>query len=61
VGTDIVITDEWGDRFLDGRELVGCDEEQCLAYKEPKTFEEYKAAYEHWRSHNYLCGCSHGR
>jgi len=39
---------------------VKCDE-LCMALKEPKTFEEYKTAYEHWRNHSEASGCSHGR
>jgi hypothetical protein len=38
---------------------VDCDE-RCLALKDPKTFDEIKAALEHWRDHTYLAGCSHG-
>lgn len=32
----------------------------CGASDQPETLEEYKAAYEHWRRHGYLYGCSHG-
>jgi hypothetical protein len=39
--------------------LVHCDE-LCDAMQEPETFEEYKLAYEHWRNHGDLSGCSHG-
>jgi hypothetical protein len=38
---------------------VLCDK-YCMALNEPVTFEEYKAAYEHWHHHGYLSGCSHG-
>lgn len=38
---------------------VSCDD-GCMAMVNPVTFEEYKAAYEHWRSHHDLRGCSHG-
>jgi hypothetical protein len=39
---------------------VACDL-LCKAKDKPETLEEYKAAYEHWRRHQYLCGCSHAR
>jgi len=42
------------------RERVPCDE-VCGAFEEPITFDEYRAAYEHARSHGYLSGCSHAR
>ena len=38
---------------------VECDD-KCKALKNPQTFEEYRAAYEHWRDHAWLLGCSHG-
>ena len=38
---------------------VSCDS-NCKALEDPVTFEEYKAAYEHWSSHSESCGCSHG-
>jgi hypothetical protein len=38
---------------------VDCDE-NCRALTDPQTVEELKAALTHWRSHPYLCGCSHG-
>lgn len=44
----------------DDRETVGCDE-ACGAFNAPRTLEEYKVALEHWKSHEYLYGCSHGR
>lgn len=40
--------------------FVYCDDLTCQAIQEPKTLEEYKAAYEHFKSHYYLHGCSHG-
>lgn len=43
----------------DGRELVCCADE-CDALLDPHTLEEYVAAYEHWRRHSWLGGCSHG-
>jgi hypothetical protein len=46
--------------ILKTREIVGCDQE-CGAYREPETLEEYKAAFEHWMNHGYLGGCSHGQ
>jgi hypothetical protein len=42
------------------REIVECDD-NCGAYEQPKTFKEYKAAWEHWRGHSSLSGCSHER
>ena len=41
------------------REKVSCDKE-CGAYINPETSEEYKKAYEHWKNHNNMSGCSHG-
>lgn len=43
----------------DERATVGCDMD-CGALQEPQSLEEYKAALEHWRSHGYMYGCSHG-
>jgi hypothetical protein len=41
-------------------EHVRCDE-KCGALQEPgDSIEELKKALEHWRSHSYLAGCSHG-
>ena len=53
---------EFGDehRFMDGRQLVDCDDD-CLAFDEPQGEFEVKQAYKHWRSHGYLGGCSHAR
>jgi len=39
---------------------VSCDE-YCEALMDPQTDDEVQAAYEHWRRHGYLDGCSHGR
>lgn len=39
---------------------VACDEYECEAIYDPKTPEEMVAAYEHWRWHSWLNGCSHG-
>lgn len=50
-------------RWLDGpRVLVDCDDLDCLALAEPdpESAVELKTAYEHWRSHRNLGGCSHG-
>jgi hypothetical protein len=38
---------------------VNCDE-GCKALTDPQTEAELRAALEHWRSHSYLNGCSHG-
>ena len=40
---------------------VACDSVDCEARDEPKTAQEYQQAYEHWRRHQYLGGCSHAR
>jgi hypothetical protein len=40
--------------------IVDCDD-NCGAKLDPQTFEEYKAAYEHWRGHGCLDGCAHAR
>lgn len=45
--------DETDDKYVE------CDED-CRALTDPQTAEEIKAAYEHWRGHGYLNGCSHG-
>lgn len=42
------------------RPVIPCDQE-CGAPLDPATAEEWRAAAEHWRSHPYLSGCSHGR
>lgn len=44
----------------DERERVMCAED-CFAFQEPVTADEYRAAYEHWRGHDVDFGCSHGR
>lgn len=41
------------------RAIVDCDEE-CGAFVQPTTFDEYKAAWKHWKSHSDVSGCSHG-
>jgi hypothetical protein len=38
---------------------VDCDQ-RCKALTNPQTVEELRAALNHWRSHDYLSGCSHG-
>lgn len=38
---------------------VDCDQ-GCKALSHPETPDEVRAAYEHWRGHSYLSGCSHG-
>lgn len=40
---------------------VECDWIACAALQEPSSPEEVATAYEHWKDHSYLCGCSHGR
>lgn len=39
--------------------LVACDE-GCGAKRIPETPEELLAAYEHWKYHGEMYGCSHG-
>lgn len=39
--------------------FIACDE-SCKAKEDPETFEDYKKAYEHYKNHSYLSGCSHG-
>lgn len=48
--------------YVDWEETVyvGCDL-PCFALRDPSSEEELRAALEHWRSHGYLHGCSHGR
>ncbi len=45
------------DNYIECEVHVDCE---CKALREPETFEEYKAAYEHWKSHSRYGGCSHG-
>jgi len=40
--------------------VVECDSERCGALENPRTFEDYKKACEHWASHGVQGGCSHG-
>lgn len=40
---------------------VPCDQAECRAKEHPQGEEELRAAVEHWRTHRYLHGCSHGR
>ena len=39
--------------------VVDCDD-NCKALENPRTFEDYKKAYEHWMRHGLMSGCSHG-
>jgi len=39
--------------------IVECDT-NCGALNHPRTFEDYRKAYEHWANHRSLSGCSHG-
>lgn len=55
-GTDEV--DEDDRRMAAG--LVLCDEESCLAPNKPDSPEGYRLAYQHWRYHSRINGCSHG-
>ena len=47
-------------RRAPAREVVDCDDD-CGAFQDPATCDEYKAAWEHWQSHYCLAGCSHAR
>jgi hypothetical protein len=47
---------------------VPCDDLGCKALENPgqvgdieQMYLEWRQAAEHWRRHQYLCGCSHGR
>lgn len=48
-------------RETDG--LVRCDVRDCIAKANPdlENLDEVIAAYEHWRNHSFLSGCSHGQ
>ena len=50
---------DYVDTFDVSRERVDCDDD-CGAYEEPQTLEEYAATLEHYKTHPYLYGCSHG-
>jgi hypothetical protein len=39
---------------------VPCDLLSCRALNSPQTLEQWREAAEHWRTHHYLHGCSHG-
>lgn len=41
-------------------QIVHCDDD-CGAKQNPTTIEEYAVTLRHYRSHGYMCGCSHGR
>ena len=41
--------------------IVQCDDASCAAKLEPENEEDYREAYEHWRNHGWIYGCSHGR
>ena len=40
--------------------FVPCDDLSCRALKSPATKLDWEIATEHWRSHRYMHGCSHG-
>jgi hypothetical protein len=46
-------------KLSEERDKVQCDY-KCGAFSIPESFEEYKLAYDHWRNHGVLAGCSHG-
>lgn len=75
-GATLYLTGDWRKAFragwcaalehvstLDAKDVkkVECDNPNCEALDQPETLEEYKIAYEHWRKHSYLSGCSHAR
>lgn len=39
---------------------VHCSQAECRALKAPATLVQYVEAWQHWKSHTYLSGCSHG-
>ena len=41
------------------RKVVECDDE-CGAFEEPESLEEYKDTLEHYKHCHFLSGCSHG-
>ena len=49
------------DRYGHDCPYVACDDLSCRALREPPDdVAALRAAYEHWRMHSLLCGCSHG-
>lgn len=40
------------------REIIRCDD-NCGAYVEPQTLEDYKKTLEHYKYHSVDSGCSH--
>lgn len=38
---------------------VSCDSD-CRALEEPVSFDEIKAALDHWKNHSWVSGCAHG-
>jgi hypothetical protein len=47
------------DEWIDCTVHVRCDE-NCRALTAPESGQEWRATAEHWRSHGFLGGCSHG-
>lgn len=41
------------------RTTVDCDDD-CGAFEEPVTLEEYENTFQHYRMHGWLNGCAHG-
>ena len=39
---------------------VNCDSDDCKALVNPETEDQLREALEHWKTHSYLRGCSHG-
>ena len=47
------------EQYYKDHPIVECDK-KCGALHDPKTPEEIKAAWKHWKNHPYMSGCSHG-
>ena len=50
----------WCERELPIGHGVDCDDATCKAICNPTMLADFKAAYEHWRDHQFRFGCSHG-
>ena len=52
--------EDWFEKNRKSRpDTVQCDDD-CGALANPQTIEQYRATLDHWETHSYLCGCSHG-
>lgn len=43
----------------ESRTVVECDE-NCGAFEEPETLEEFRDTLDHYKHHKFLDGCAHG-